>query len=160
LTSRRYVRHFLAWHRTCVTQVFEKSDRSRLEQSVQKRTHLNLTVASISFSIEVKTVAAPESGPGRPREDTSSWSDLRVANARYWSRKGAHRTRQISKCSATATPDTDQIGIGGYAQTLRINPAHASGVLAVSSPTKSDLGPGSLSGLFDGSVFVVLGRAG
>ena len=47
LTSRRYVRHFLTWCRACVTQVFEKSDRSRLEQSVQESTLLNLTVALI-----------------------------------------------------------------------------------------------------------------
>jgi hypothetical protein len=32
--------------------VFKKNDRWRLGPSVQKRTHLNLAVASIGFSIE------------------------------------------------------------------------------------------------------------
>jgi len=34
--------------------------------------------------------------------------------------QGAHRTRQTSKRSPTAASDRDQIGIGGYEQTLRV----------------------------------------
>ncbi len=50
-------------------------------------------------------------------------SDLRVANARYWNRKEHPALdKQTSKCSPSATSDTDQIGIGGYEQTLRVNP--------------------------------------
>ena len=51
-------------------------------------------------------------------------SDLRVANAHYWNRK-EHTALDISKCSPTATSDTDQIGIGGYDETLRANPLQA-----------------------------------
>jgi hypothetical protein len=50
-TSRRDVRHFFAWLPDLREfQVFEKFDRSGLEQSVQKRTLLNLTVASSRFN--------------------------------------------------------------------------------------------------------------
>jgi hypothetical protein len=43
------VRHVLAWHQTCVIPGLKEFDRSRLEQSVQKRTHLNFTVASMAI---------------------------------------------------------------------------------------------------------------
>ena len=50
-TSRRDVRHFFAWLPDLREfQVFEKFDRSGLEQSVQKSTLLNLTVASSRFN--------------------------------------------------------------------------------------------------------------
>src|SRR5437762_4275788 len=60
-------------------------------------------------------------------------SDLRVANARYWSRKEHTALDKSASCSPTATPDTDQIGIGGYAQTLRVNPAHGLSRIALFS---------------------------
>jgi hypothetical protein len=33
---------FLAWHPTCVTQVFEKSDRSTIQQGCSKKNALKL----------------------------------------------------------------------------------------------------------------------
>src|SRR5438309_7172902 len=61
-------------------------------------------------------------------------SDLRVANARYWSRK--EHTALDKSASALRQQrliHTDQIGIGGYAQTLRVNPAHGLSRIALFS---------------------------